>query len=189
MTYTAKISDDLMESSRVLADAATVLAHVIKEVVAAVITSYNNGGIVYFFGNGGSAADAQHLATELVCRFKKNRKALPALALTTDTSLLTAVANDFDFARIFERQVEAFVKKGDVVIGISTSGSSENVRRGLVKAKEQGATTVAFLGSAPGTIGTCVDIAVQVPSSNTPRVQECHIAIGHIICDIVEQSL
>ena len=148
-----------------------------------------NGGAVYLFGNGGSAADAQHIAAELVGRFAKERPPLKAFALTTDTSVLTALGNDYSFEDIFARQVEAHVKSNDVVIGISTSGNSENVYRGLKKAKELGALTIAFLGKGGGKIAPIVDYAFVVPSYETPRIQECHITLGHTICELVEREL
>jgi len=140
-------------------------------------------------GNGGSAADAQHLAAEIVGRFKLDRRALPAIALTTDTSILTAIANDYGFDMVFRRQVEALAAEGDVVIGISTSGSSANVRTALILAGEMGCRTVGLLGREGGTIKDCVEIALTVPSDDTPRIQEGHITIIHIICDLVEKRL
>ncbi len=147
------------------------------------------GGTVYLFGNGGSAADAQHIAAELIGRFSKDRPPLRAVALTTDTSVLTALGNDYGFEEIFARQVEALVKPEDVVIGISTSGRSENVRKALLKAKERGALTAAFLGRDGGTIKGLVDYPFVVPSYETPRIQECHITLGHTLCDLIEHLL
>jgi D-sedoheptulose 7-phosphate isomerase len=140
-------------------------------------------------GNGGSAADAQHLAAEIVGRFRLDRRALPAIALTTDTSILTAIGNDYGFDMVFRRQVEALAAEGDVVIGISTSGSSANVRTALILAGEMGCRTVGMLGRDGGTIKDCVEIALTVPSDDTPRIQEGHITIIHIICDLVEKRL
>jgi len=145
------------------------------------------GNKVLLMGNGGSAADCQHIAAELVGRFKKERKGIPAIALTTDTSILTAVGNDYSFYEIFARQIEALANKGDLVIGISTSGNSENVVRGILKAKEIGCYTVGLLGKNGGKLKDLVDLAIVVPSNNTPRVQECHILIGHIVCEIVDR--
>jgi D-sedoheptulose 7-phosphate isomerase len=147
------------------------------------------GGKILFFGNGGSAADAQHLAAELVSKFRLERDALPGLALTTNTSVLTAIANDYEFERVFERQVAAWAQTGDVVIGMSTSGNSQNVFYGLRKAKEIGAKTVGFLGCSGGLIKEVCDLTVIVPSSDTPRIQEAHILTGHVVCDIVEKAL
>lgn len=147
------------------------------------------GGTVYLFGNGGSAADAQHIAAELIGRFSKDRPPLRAIALTTDTSVLTALGNDYGFGEIFARQVEALVKPEDVVIGISTSGRSENVRKALLRAKEKGALTAAFLGRDGGTVKGLVDYPFVVPSYETPRIQECHITLGHTLCDLLEHLL
>jgi D-sedoheptulose 7-phosphate isomerase len=148
-----------------------------------------NGKKLLVMGNGGSAADAQHLAAEIVGRFKLDRRALPAIALTTDTSILTAIANDYGFDMVFRRQVEALAAEGDVVIGISTSGSSANVRTALILAGEMGCRTVGLLGMDGGTIKDCVEIALTVPIDDTPRIQEGHITIIHIICDLVEKRL
>ena len=144
------------------------------------------GGKICFFGNGGSAADAQHLATEFTVRFTRNRKGLPALALTTDTSALTACANDFGFDKVFARQVEALCGKEDVVVGISTSGNSGNVVEALQFAKSEGIATFAFTGKSGGRCGELADVTLRVPSDVTARVQECHIIAGHLICDMAE---
>jgi D-sedoheptulose 7-phosphate isomerase len=141
------------------------------------------------FGNGGSAADAQHIAAEFVGRYRTERRALPALALTVNTSSLTAIGNDYAFDVIFSRQIEAFGISGDVALGISTSGNSENIVRALNKAREMGMKTVALTGAAGGRLKSTVDYCLAVPSSDTPRVQECHILLGHIICEIVERQL
>jgi D-sedoheptulose 7-phosphate isomerase len=140
-------------------------------------------------GNGGSAADCQHLAAEFVGRFKLERKGYPAIALTTDTSILTAVGNDYSFDSIFSRQIEALGKEGDLVVGISTSGNSKNIIRGVEKAKELGLYTVGLLGKDGGALKDLVDLPLVVPIDNTARIQECHILIGHIVCEIVEERL
>jgi len=140
-------------------------------------------------GNGGSAADAQHLVAEIVGRFRQERRALPAIALTTDTSILTAIANDYGFDMVFRRQIEALAAEGDVVIGISTSGLSANVRTALLLANEMGCRTVGLLGRDGGTIKDCVEIALIVPCDDTPRIQEAHVTIIHIICDLLEKRL
>jgi D-sedoheptulose 7-phosphate isomerase len=147
------------------------------------------GATVFLFGNGGSAADAQHIAAELVGRFSKDRPPLRAVALTTDTSVLTALSNDYGYETVFERQIEALGREGDVAIGISTSGNSENVYRALLKAKEMGLLTVGFLGKDGGKIKEIVDYSFVVPSFETPRIQECHITLGHTLCEIVEKLL
>ena len=143
---------------------------------------------ILLMGNGGSAADCQHIAAELVGRYKIERKGLPAIALTTDTSILTAVGNDYSFSEIFSRQLEAIAEKGDLVIGISTSGNSENVVKGALKAKEIGCYTVALLGKNGGKLKDLVDLSIIIPSNNTPRIQECHILIGHIVCEILDSK-
>jgi D-sedoheptulose 7-phosphate isomerase len=141
------------------------------------------------FGNGGSAADAQHLAGELVNRFKLERKPLPAIALTTDTSVLTAIANDYDFSLVFVKQVEALGKEGDIALGISTSGNSPNVLLALKRAKELGLTTVGLSGGTGGKMPEVCDILILVPSSNTPRVQEGHLLFLHIFSELLEKVL
>jgi len=159
----------------------------IAEVCKVVANAYKNGKKVIIFGNGGSAADAQHIAAELVGKFRKVRKPLPAIVLHGNTSSLTAISNDFGYEFSFERQVEAFVSEGDVVIGISTSGRSENVIRALKKARELGAITIALVGGKG--VACDVDYVIEVPSEETPRIQEAHILIGHIICEYAEQEL
>ncbi len=161
----------------------------IEEMARAMVGCLKAGNTIYLIGNGGSAADAQHIAGELVGRFKRKRKALPALALTTNTSVLTAIANDYGYDICFERQVEAFVKGGDVVIGISTSGNSQGILRAIRLAKEKGAVTVGLTGQDGGNLKGLVDICLQVPSKNTSRIQECHTTVGHILCSIVEKEL
>lgn len=150
----------------------------------------SEGGKIIFFGNGGSAADAQHLAAEFVGRFKKPRSGLAALALTTDTSIITAIANDFGYGAVFERQIEALGKREDLAIGISTSGNSENVIRGLKAARSAGMETAAFTGSDGGAIGrgeqVKVDFVLQAPSNETSRIQEVHIQLGHALCELAE---
>ena len=144
------------------------------------------GGKVLIFGNGGSAADAQHLAAEFVNRFQVERPPLAALALTTDASILTAVANDYDFSQVFAKQVRALGRPGDLAWGISTSGSSANVVAGLDTARGLGLKTLALSGGDGGPVAAAADLALIVPSSNTPRVQEVHITIGHVLCDLVD---
>lgn len=154
-----------------------------------IVDSLKNGGKLLIMGNGGSAADAQHFAAEMIGRFLMERKALPAIALTTDTSILTAVGNDYGFDDVFSRQVEALTNPGDVLIGISTSGNSKNVTRALVSGHKLGAKTIGLLGRDGGEIGPLVDLDLTVQSDETPRVQEVHLIIIHILCDLVEKSL
>jgi len=147
-----------------------------------------DGKKLILFGNGGSAADAQHIAAELTGRYKSERRGLPAIALTTDTSALTAIGNDYGYKEVFKRQVEALANKGDVVIGISTSGNSKNVIKALKKAKKRGCKTIGFSGKDGGKMSEVCDINIVVPSNNTPRIQEMHILIGHIICQSVDNE-
>lgn len=160
----------------------------IEKAVQVIIDCYKKGGKVVLFGNGGSAADAQHIAAELVGKYKLERKALPAIALNTNTSIVTAIGNDYGFEKVFSRQVEALVNENDVVIALSTSGNSENVIAGVLRAKDRGARTVALTGSSGGKLKESVEILLNVPSDDTPRIQEAHITIGHIICGLVENN-
>lgn len=152
------------------------------------IDTYKAGGKTLWAGNGGSAADAQHMATELVSKFRLERRGLPSLALTVNTSTLTAVGNDYGYERVFARQVEAFGKAGDVFIGISTSGNSGNLVKALETCKANGVVTVALVG-AKACAMDAYDYVIHIPSEDTPRIQECQTLIGHILCDAVEQSL
>ena len=161
----------------------------ISEISGVIVEAYNNDHAVYWFGNGGSAADAQHLACELVNRFYIDRKGIRSQAFTVNTSILTAVSNDYSYEHIFEKQVEAFVRKGDVLIGISTSGNAQNVISAFELGKQIGAINVGFSGSSGGKMKQYADYLIAVPSDDTPSIQECHIMVGHIICFIVEQSL
>ena len=151
--------------------------------------SMRNGGKLLVFGNGGSAADAQHIAAELAFRMGRERPALPALALTTDTSLLTAVSNDRSFEFVFARQLQALGRKGDVVLAISTSGNSLNIIEAIKEARAREITTIGLLGNDGGKVAQLVDVALVVPHPDTPRIQEVHITIGHIICQLVEDEL
>ena len=161
----------------------------IEKVADLVVNAYMNDKKVLLCGNGGSAADAQHISAELSGRFKIDRKPLFAEALHVNTSFLTAVANDYSFEKVYERLVEAFGREGDILIGISTSGNSTNVINAVKKAKEIGMITIGFTGETGGQLKNFVDILINVPSKDTPRIQEAHITIGHIICELVENSL
>jgi D-sedoheptulose 7-phosphate isomerase len=165
------------------------LISAIENAASAIIECYKNGGKVLFCGNGGSAADAQHLAAELSGRFGYDRPPLEAEALHVNTSFLTAVANDYSFDVVYERMVEASGKQGDVLVGLSTSGNSSNVVRAFEQAKSKGLTTIAFTGESGGKMATMADCLINVPSEETPRIQESHILIGHIICQIIESSI
>jgi len=159
------------------------------EVVKLVSQAFEAGNRIFFFGNGGSAADAQHLAAEFVNRYVIDRPSLPAIALTTDTSILTSIANDTAFSEVFARQIRALGREGDVAIGISTSGTSSNVIKAFEVAKEMGMKTVALTGNDGGVMGKIADFSLVVSSTSTPRIQEAHILIGHIICEMVEHQL
>lgn len=182
------ILEELKESIEVKEEVINILIPEIEKVAKIMINSFKKGGKIILFGNGGSAADAQHIAAELVGRFKKERKSLPAIALSTNTSIVTALANDYDFKTIFSRQIESICTKDDVAVGISTSGNSENVLEGIKTAKKIGAKTVGLSGKG-GKLKKICDICICVPSENTPRIQEVHITIGHILCKILEEKL
>jgi len=153
------------------------------------VACFRAGGKLLAMGNGGSAADAQHLVAELVGRFREERIPLPALALTTDPSVVTALANDYGFEEVFARQVRAHARPGDVVLGLSTSGNSENVRRGLTAARTCGARTIALLGGSGGRLHGEADVELRVPAEETARVQEAHITLLHVLCDLVDDAL
>ena len=184
-----EIEKELRESIDVKQSLLAGSISTIEEMARITVRCLRSGNTVYLIGNGGSAADAQHIAGEMVGRFERDRKALPVLALTTDTSVITAIANDYGYDRCFERQVEAFVKDGDMVIGISTSGNSEGILRAIRRAREKGAVTMGLTGQDGGDLKGLVDVCLQVPSRNTPRIQECHATVGHILCSIVEKEL
>ena len=159
------------------------------DVIKLVSHAFESGNKIFFFGNGGSAADAQHLAAEFVNRYVMDRPPLPAIALTTDSSILTSVSNDLAFNEIFAKQLRALGKEGDVAIGISTSGNSPNIIKAFEVAKEMGMKRVALTGNNGGAIAKMVDFSLIVPSTSTPRIQEVHILIGHILCEMVEHYL
>ena len=182
-----KINQTLRVKQNILKD--NELVKKIDEITRVINNAYRENKKVILFGNGGSAADAQHLAGELVGKFYLERKALAAIALTTNTSELTAIANDCSFNRVFARQVEALVNPGDIVIGITTSGNSLNVIEGIKEAKLRGAITVGFTGASGGKLKENVDYLLTVPSKDTPNIQESHIMIGHIICYLIEKEL
>ena len=177
------------ESSRVkeafINENLSKLINIINVLTAAL----KSGNKILLFGNGGSAADAQHIAAEFINRFSIERPPLPAIALTTDTSVITSIGNDYDFSEIFSKQIRAIGQPGDVAWGISTSGNSANVMKGLEVAKKMGLVTVAFTGKDGGSIAKIVDFSVNVSSSNTARIQETHITAGHAICELVDMKL
>jgi D-sedoheptulose 7-phosphate isomerase len=182
------VAQMLAEAAR-LHGASTSAAGPAAEAAEAMVTSLRGGGRILACGNGGSAADAQHFAAELVGRFERERAALAAIALTTDTSILTALANDYDFARVFARQVEALGRPGDVLLGISTSGASSNVLAAFAAARAGGVTTVALTGRDGGAVGAAADIHINVPAASTARVQEVHRTLLHAVCALVEREL
>lgn len=165
------------------------LAPEIQTVADVCINTLKRGNKIMFCGNGGSAGDAQHLAAELVGRYKMNRKAMNAIALTVDSSVLTSLANDYGYEIVFDRQVEGLGKKGDVFVGISTSGNSKNVILAMERAKSMGITTVAFTGDFDGRMNQSADYAIAVPSKVTNNIQEMHIAVGHLLCGIIEKAI
>lgn len=183
------ISEQLKSSSDVKLAMLESHIWVIAEIAEIICQSLKTGGNVLIFGNGGSAADAQHIASELVGRYKIERPAMRATALTTDTSLLTALSNDYDFSQVFARQVQGMARPGDAVIGITTSGTSLNVLNALREASRLGAKTICFTGKDGGPCAEAADISLVVPSSDVPRIQEAHITVGHIVCHLVEEEM
>ena len=161
----------------------------IVEVTHLILDAYRRGRKLLFFGNGGSATDASHLAAELVNRYRRDRAGLPAIALTTDMSVITSIGNDLSYTEIFARQLQALGQEGDIAIAISTSGNSPNVLRAVEVSKQKGITTIGFTGGTGGKLVTLVDHAFVVPSKNTARIQETHITLGHILCELVEEHL
>ncbi len=189
MDFSQEIERQLREAIAVKEEMLSRDVPLMVEVARLLSKTFQEGKKAVIFGNGGSAADAQHVAAELVNRFEMEREALPVMALTTDTSLLTAVGNDYSFERLFARQVEALVEAGDVAIGISTSGRSANVLKGLEAAREKGAVTVGFTGRDGGQLKDVADLCYCAPSERTARIQEAHITAWHIICYLVEREL
>ncbi len=164
------------------------LLQTIEKVVGVIVTAFKNGNRVYFCGNGGSAADAQHLAAEFSGRFYTDRKALPAEALHCNTSYLTAVANDYGYDAVYSRMIDGIGQAGDILVGLSTSGNSANIIRAFETAREKGMITIAFTGMAGGQMKSISDHLINIPSADTPRIQETHIMVGHIICQLVEEK-
>ena len=183
-----EIQNKILDSSESIKKSIENIPEIIR-IIESITKSLKKGNKIILFGNGGSAADAQHIAAELVGRFGYDRKSLPAISLTTDTSVITSIGNDYSFEKIFSRQCESLVNKGDVVVGISTSGNSINVKNGLLVSKRKGAKTVGFLGHKGGHIKNIVDIPLIVNSNSTPRIQEVHRTAAHIICEMVEKNI
>ena len=181
ITASIKLKEGILEQEDII--------NGIVQIVNATVKSYKNGGKVLFCGNGGSAADAQHLAAELSGRYYYDRPPLNAQALHVNTSYLTAVANDYSYNEVYSRLIQAVGNEGDILIGLSTSGNSENVINALIKGKEKGCLIIGFTGKGGGKIKEHCDITIEINSVNTPRIQECHMLIGHSICELVEREL
>jgi D-sedoheptulose 7-phosphate isomerase len=184
-----RIKEILLESIQVKEELLHTSIGEIKQIADLMIECLKKGGKVILFGNGGSASDSQHIAAELIGRFKKDRTALAAIALTTNSSVMTSLANDYGYEVIFAKQIEALGQKNDIAIGISTSGKAKNVALGIKQAKKNGLKTIALSGGDGGEIAKLADLSLLVPSTITARIQEAHITIGHIICELVEESL
>ncbi len=184
-----RIEEQLAESAYVKLLLVQRCLSQVEGIARDLVRTLRAGRRVFLFGNGGSASDAQHIAGELEGRFKRDRRALPVLALTTNASTLTAIGNDLGYERTFSRQVEAHVRRGDVVLAISTSGNSPNVLAAIKMARKMGARTVGFTNESGGKLKSLVDLCLTVPSTDTQRVQECHIAVGHVLCDAIETEL
>jgi len=184
-----RIKEILLESIQIKEELLQNNIGQIKEIADLVIDSLKKKGKVILFGNGGSASDSQHIAAEFIGRFKKDRDALPAIALTVNTSVITSLANDYGYEIIFSKQIEALGEKDDVAIGISTSGKAKNVALGIKQAKKMGLKTVALTGGDGGEIAKLADTSLVIPSNVTARIQEAHITVGHIICELMEQAL
>ena len=184
-----RIKDILLESIQVKEELLRNYVGQIKNIADLIIDCLKKGGKVILCGNGGSAADAQHIAAEFIGRFKRDRSALAAISLTTNTSVLTSLANDYGYDVVFSKQVEALAQKNDILIGISTSGKAKNVALALKQAKKNNLKTVALTGGDGGELAKLADVSFIVPSSITARIQEAHITVGHIICELVEQIL
>jgi D-sedoheptulose 7-phosphate isomerase len=184
-TIAAHLEESLATKQRVLDGHLDVIASMAEILV----DTLRRGGKVLFCGNGGSAADSQHLAAELIGRFRRERASLPAMALTTDTSILTALANDYSYECVFARQVEAFGNGGDVLIGISTSGNSPNVLRAMETARNLGMRTIGWSGEGGGKLAETAELCFRVPSRETSHIQETHITVGHIVCELIEKEL
>lgn len=182
----SQIAESVATKERILADDSIMES--IRKAAEVCVAAYRNGKKTLFAGNGGSAADAQHLAGEFVSKFYFDRPGLPSIALTTDTSIMTAIGNDYGFNRLFARQVQAQGNEGDVFIGISTSGNSQNIVEALEECRHKGIYTIALTGARPCKMDD-FDLVIKVPSESTPRIQECQTMIGHIICCIVEQEI
>src|SRR2546421_2198010 len=182
----AKVAASLHEGAELRVKVSHDNAHAIVEASSLIMGCLRSGGKLLLFGNGGSAADAQHLAAEFIGRFSGERRALPAIALTTDSSILTAVGNDYGFEQVFARQIQALGRRGDVAVAISTSGNSANVLQGVKEARKRNLKTIGLTGKDGGALARQADVAITIPSTSTARIQECHIAIGHLFCELLD---
>ena len=182
-------AEDILKAVADSFQSITTLAPLVDEAASLIIERMRAGGKALFCGNGGSAADAQHLASELLGRFNLTRNPLPALALTVDTSTLTAIANDFGYVEVFDRQLQGLGRRGDVLVALSTSGNSDNVLRCLETARGMGIATIGLTGATGGRMKDLCDLCLCAPANATPRIQEIHIALGHTLCEIVEAAL
>jgi D-sedoheptulose 7-phosphate isomerase len=183
-----EISDQINLSSEIIKNL-NGISDEIEKAINLIVSCLNNKHKIILFGNGGSAADAQHIAAEFIGRYKLERKSYPAIALTSNSSTLTAISNDYSYETVFSRQCESLVSSGDIVIGISTSGNSKNVIEGILKSKKNGAITIGLVGNGGGEISKIVDAPLIIKSNNTPHIQEAHRVLYHIICDIVEKKV
>lgn len=181
LTATRQMVDDMLGNAE--------LQHSLRRAVEACLKAINSGGKLMFAGNGGSAAEAQHFSAELVGRYLKERKALPSIALSTDTSALTAIGNDYGYDQVFSRQIHALGQQGDVLIAMSTSGRSKNIIEAMQAAREKNITTISLTGLHPRDMLSLADIALKVPSTHTPQIQEGHLILGHLLCGLVESGL
>jgi D-sedoheptulose 7-phosphate isomerase len=188
-TALTRVVSSLQEGAELRIKVGQVCARNIVAAASMITECFRSGGKLLLFGNGGSAADAQHLAAEFVGQFVMKRHALPAMALTTDSSILTAVGNDYGFEQVFARQIQALGRAGDVAIGLSTSGNSPNIIAAAEEARKRHLKIIGLTGKDGGTLAKCVDISITVDAQNAARIQECHIAIGHILCELVEHGL
>ncbi|MBM4053368.1 MAG: D-sedoheptulose 7-phosphate isomerase [Planctomycetes bacterium] len=184
-----EIEQQLQDNINTIKKLLSTHVEIVRNVADVIVKAFKNNKYMYLMGNGGSAADAQHIAGEMIGRFKMNRRPLPAVALTTDSSVMTAIANDYGYELSFSRQVEALVKEGDIVMAFTTSGNSKNILNAVKIARGLKATTIGFTGIDGGLLKNEVDFCIKIPSTNTPRIQEGHITIGHILCSIVEKEL
>lgn len=182
------IANEILNSANIIEKSISLVPK-IEKTIELITKCIQQGNKVVLFGNGGSAADAQHIAAELIGKFKLNRRSFHAVALTDNSSIITSIANDFTYDEVFSRQCEAVVKSNDIVIGISTSGNSKNVKKGIIESKNKNAITVGLLGNKGGIIGKIVDVPIIVKSTSTPKIQEVHRVLSHIICEEVEKNL